>query len=276
MGAYNSHMWKMLTGLAVLLAVATAAAAPDRISGDPVIEGVAPQAATPDSGVVAAHATEPTAQAGRSRFALYIERLRIGDGHLYDTIDVLLESNGHTMAGFDLKIAVASDLVEIADIIPGVIYDSCRWEFFHAGPVRDIESKADYPPVLWQIVALAEAVPDQVRPRCYGLDRTASLLRIVFAGASREILTDTAVPLFFFWEDCTDNTISGRTGDTMFVSAAIFDYIGDQLPESRGLFPTRRGTPQQCISPAQAGRILRELDLHNGGVRFRFAADTIR
>ncbi len=208
------------------------------------------------------------------RFALHIERIEINDGHLNDTLDIMFESNGHTLAGFDLKLGVASNLIDILDILPGEIYDSCRWEYFFSGPSRNPAPSPDNPPVLWQAVALAEAVPDKQRPACYGFDRPASLLRVIVAGASREIFTDTTVPIFFFWEDCTDNTISGTSGDTIFVSGAVYDYVGDELPEPKGLFPSRRGAPQQCISPAQAGRILRDLELHNGGVTFRFVFDT--
>jgi hypothetical protein len=209
-----------------------------------------------------------------SRFALYVDRLEINDGHLHDTLDVMFAANGNSLAGFDLKLAASSDLIEVLDIQPGEIYDSCQWEYFYAGPVRNLGDKSDYPPVLWQAVALAEAVPDQERPECYGFDRPASLLRIIVAGATREILEDTTIPLFFFWEDCTDNTISGKSGDTIFVSASVYDYFGDELPDPKNLFPTRRGSPQQCISPEQSGRILREVDLHNGGITFRYVFDT--
>ncbi len=197
-----------------------------------------------------------------------IERMLVTNQRLHDTLLVTLQANGQSLAGFDFKIGIDNPLVDIIAILPGEIYDSCRWEYFTARQVNTSD-KEPYPPILWQVVALAELIPDEEQPLCHGLNRKASLLKLVVSNEHVLNVPDTAVPIFFFWEDCGDNSISSRSGNTLLLSKQVFDYFGAVPPQSRGIFPTRSGAPSQCINPGSRNKPVRKIEFHNGGIEFR-------
>ncbi|MCK4461677.1 MAG: hypothetical protein KAW46_07715 [candidate division Zixibacteria bacterium] len=215
-----------------------------------------------DSSVVLPQEAEDTAN-----FVVSIERLTVHRGRILDTLDITLESGGNLLAALDLRLALESRFVEILEILPGEILDSCSWEFFNAqaeeGSVRE-----NYPRSLWHVVALAELIPDETRPHCYGIGRRASLLRLVISSEHVDLVPDGTAAIFFFWESCSDNSIAGVTGNMLSLSAKLYDYypVGDY--ESDALFPTRLGAPEQCIDPSVKNPPRRCIEFHNGGVEF--------
>lgn len=203
---------------------------------------------------------------------LKISRMQVNNMELFDTLYVSLKSDGTPIAGFDFKIGFNSQLIDIVDILPGEIYDSCQWEYFNAHRISTLE-KENSPVVLWQTVALAEVIPDQVRPLCFGFEREASLLKIILSNAHVMEMPDTVIPIYFYWEDCTDNTISGQTGTILMISKHVRDYFGTQDKDETAIFPNRTGAPQQCVDPGLANKPLRLIEFHNGGVEFEFKID---
>ena len=201
-----------------------------------------------------------------------IGRLQIDNMELYDTLYINLKSDGTPIAGFDFKIGINSHLIDIVEILPGEIYDSCQWEYFNVHQVNTTDNE-NSPAVLWQMVALAEVVPDQVRPLCFGFKREASLLKIILSNAHVMEMPDTTIPIFFYWEDCTDNTLSGQTGTILMISKLVRDYFGSQDKEETAIFPNRIGAPQQCVDPGAINKPLRWIEFHNGGVEFEFKID---
>jgi len=197
-----------------------------------------------------------------------IERLTVEDMKLDDTLLIMLKSTGMPLAGFDFKFGINNPMVDIVEILPGEIYDSCRWGYFNTHQINTTY-RDDYPPILWQAVALAEVVSDTIKPLCFGFERKASLLKLVVSNEHVLNQPDTTVPIFFFWEDCTDNTISGRTGNILLISRQVFDYFGRKTQKSSKLFPNRTGAPNQCINPAMDNHPRRRIILHNGGIKFR-------
>ena len=220
------------------------------------------QQSSEDSSVVLPQEAEDTAN-----FVLSIERLTVHRGRILDTLDITLESGGNLLAAFDLRLALESRFVEILEILPGEILDSCSWEFFNAradeGNARD-----NFPRSMWHVVALAELIPDETRPHCYGIGRRASLLRLVISSEHVDLVPDGTAAIFFFWESCSDNSIAGVTGNMLSLSAKLYDYysVGDY--ESDALFPTRLGAPEQCIDPSVKNSPRRCIEFHNGGVEF--------
>ncbi|MEA2030741.1 MAG: hypothetical protein U9N55_03995 [candidate division Zixibacteria bacterium] len=197
-----------------------------------------------------------------------IEQLTVDDMKLDDTLLIMLKSTGTSLAGFDFKFGINNPMVDIVEILPGEIYDSCRWEYFNAHQINTTHRDDDYPPILWQAVALAEVVSDTTKPLCFGFESEASLLKLVLSNEHVLNQPDTTVPIFFFWEDCTDNTISGRTGNVLLISRQVFDYFREKPPRSSKLFPNRTGAPNQCIDPARDNHPRRRIILHNGGIKF--------
>lgn len=202
-----------------------------------------------------------------SNFVVTIERMTINTGRILDTLDITLEAGNNYLAGFDFRVAVQSEFVEILKILRGEIMDSCSWEFFNAKPVEPA-GRENYPRSVWHVVALAELIPDETRPACFGFTRSASLVRLVLSSEHVDLVPDTTAAIYFFWERCSDNSIAGIRGDTLSMSDQIYDYYPVHDYETEGTFPTRLGAPMQCIDPTARNRPIRRIDFHNGGVEF--------
>ncbi|PWB74490.1 hypothetical protein C3F09_03930 [candidate division GN15 bacterium] len=203
-----------------------------------------------------------------SHVLVRVQRLSVSGRPVNDTLLVTLQTAGRTIAGFDLKIATVSPYIRIADIFPGEIEDSCRWEYFSAkeAPVRDEPGR---PRSIWQAVALAQTISDPKKPKCYGFDREASILKIVVSNSHVLQMPETTAALFFWWEDCTDNVLSGPSGEQLFMSRNVLDYYPVDIAETEGVFPNHKGALRQCVSPRSANRPKRLVVFHNGGVEWR-------
>jgi hypothetical protein len=214
------------------------------------------------------HLTDTSTVGYSPRYVVAIERITVDDMKLHDTLDILLTTNGMELGGFDFKFGMPGSIAEIVEVLPGELIDSCGWEYFHAAPVRT-DTSGRYPDILWQAVGLARMMPSDSEPRCFGSGGPVSLMRLVVSSGEMFVIPDTTIPVFFFWEDCTDNTISGVRGDTISFSSAVIDYFPVDLAEAGGVFPTRFGAPRQCDKPGMAGRNRRQTVFHNGGIEFR-------
>ena len=203
-----------------------------------------------------------------TRYVVSVQRVTVTDMRIDDTLVISLNSFGNPLAGFELKFAVESPFIDIVEVLPGEIYDSCNWEFFNARQI-DTHNKENYPPVIWQAVALADMMPGTDRPACFSFEREASLIKLVVSSEHVARVPDTIAPIFFFWEDCSDNTIAGISGDTLAISARVFDYYNVEYTEKQKLFPTRTGAPKQCIDPNALNKPRRQIEFHNGGVEFK-------
>lgn len=202
------------------------------------------------------------------RVLLSIERAEVSTGRIYDTLDLSVHAFGYPVAGFDIKLAVNSHIIDIVDILPGEVYDSCNWAFFDSRSMPNA-GREGYPAQLWQAIALAETVPGEDGPVCFGFERKASLLRIVVASSPTAMIDDTSVAIYFLWEDCTDNTLADRSGNVLLYSRQVHDYFAVQDRDGEGRFPTRHGAPKSCVDLGANNPPIRRISLHNGGVAFR-------
>jgi hypothetical protein len=207
------------------------------------------------------------------KFIVRCDRVTVDDMQADDTLVVTLESRGKSIAGFDFKFGTDSRFITIADVLPGTVYDSCGWEYFHA---RQLDAKPDRPASLWQVVALSKMTPDTTRPACLLTEGKVALLKIVVRNAHPgEPVPDTAAPIFFYWEGCTDNVLSDASGSSMLISDKVFDYLGSDVTGSSKLFPTRTGAAHQCIKPGAVNAPKRAIEFHNGGIRFALNTDPL-
>ncbi len=201
------------------------------------------------------------------RYVLQIERLETTRRSLLDTLDVTLETFGHTVAAFGLKIGSTHPAVDIIGILPGALVDTCGWDFFRADRV-DTKSEANMPRTLWKAVALSKTTPDTTRPDCVGFRSKITIARLIVATPPSARFTDTLAPLFFYWEDCRDNALSDASGQSLMFSSRVFDYLPVPLADKPDVFPTRLGTPTQCIKVNAVNPPRRTVEFHNGGVLF--------
>lgn len=203
-----------------------------------------------------------------ARYLVRIRRTETPPINVAETLDVTVETYGWPFAACALKIGTNSPYVDIVGILKGEIIDSCHWEYFRADRVKT-EDKPRYPKSLWSVIALSKFSPDTSKPVCLGLNREASILRLIVVSAPSVPIRDSAAAIFFLWEDCRDNTLSDSTGAVLLISQQIFDYYDSGLTQAGDAFPTRLGTPDQCINPRLQNHPRRKIEFHNGGLSFK-------
>ncbi|MCX6833582.1 MAG: hypothetical protein NTW07_00360, partial [candidate division Zixibacteria bacterium] len=212
-----------------------------------------------------------SAQAGLSsqkHCVIQISSLLVDDMKLDDTLDLTVEANGIEIGGCVFKLAVANNIVDIVDILPGELVDSCRWDMFDAHQITTNDEAA--PREVWQITTLTQGVSGRKKPVCFGFDRPAVLARLVVSSAHRPSVADTTAEIFFYWESCRDNILSSREGASVLVSDTVLDVVPAIYTTERGTFPTRYGSPANCVSPRAKYPPRRLVDFRNGGVTFKF------
>ena len=203
--------------------------------------------------------------ADRPYYKITIETESYFLGQLIDTVDISIESSGKPIGGVDIKIGFDSPALEIIEIIPGEIPDSCGWKFFNTRDVS-FNSSAETPIGVWQILAMAEFGGDTVSAVCYGFDRKASIAKLVIHvdSSKLDLETDSILQIFFYWEDCGDNTVTNISGDSLYLS-----LISANEKDTLRVLPSRIGAPASCINPKAQNKPVRGVEFQSGGVRIR-------
>jgi hypothetical protein len=91
-------------------------------------------------------------------------------------------------------------------------------------------------------------------------------------------------PIRWCWVDCGDNVLSSGEGDTLYISANVYDFANsdpDNLLNGRAnitggdqSFPTLTGAPDVCDVRTEKGSPERFVDFKNGGIKI-VCADSI-
>lgn len=209
-----------------------------------------------------------------SQIIISIDSVTSGFDFNQDTVDIILTNFGQPIAGFDLKIGINSHAFNILEVLPGEIPDSCQWETFNAKSSLGGNWEGA-PRAVWQILGLAEFMPDSVRPLCYGFDRPASIARLVVELDSihARTLSHNFLPIYFLWEDCTDNTVTNVRGDSLMMSISVDGISYSDSTGTAFRLPSRYGSPASCIKPKAKNKPVRKLVFENGGVRVGTVVD---
>lgn len=182
------------------------------------------------------------------------------------------------MGGVDLKFGFDSDLFEIVTIIQGKIPDSCGWKIFNSREAVETE-KEGMPQSMWQILAMAEFGPDSLRPVCFSINQPSSLARLIVRLDTSKFRTpflDTIIPIYFLWADCTDNTVTNGSGDSLFISESV-DELHSTDPSVLGArFPTSLGASSKCINSRAQNPPMRMIAFKNGGVHITNSPDSTK
>lgn len=201
-------------------------------------------------------------------YVIRIDSVTTDGGKLADTVDIFIDAYGSGIAAFSLKIATDYYGLDIIEILPGEFTTACKWKMFSP---RELTlrsgSSAPGPAELWQITALANIDPNADTAVCYELDHPATLARLVvmMSGFSSEI----AAPIFFYWESCRDNLVSDLAGASIIISDSVVDRLPITLATERNAFPTRYGTPDECVSTRARVAPQRRVVFINGGIEYR-------
>ncbi len=187
-------------------------------------------------------------------FAVRVERVELarpGD-HVFVTIGVNDPSGSFLMGGFDFTVRYDSNLV-FAGAQPGQLLNLCHWEYFTFQPrgIREV-----------QVSAIADIANGSSHPDCYGAS-AADLADLAFDIPLDINLYGKFLPVRLIWNDCGDNAISSRYGDTLYTSDQVFHFDGYREYEITrdSAFPSYFGAPSSCGNDSA-----RILDFYNGGV----------
>jgi hypothetical protein len=194
-------------------------------------------------------------------------------------VDVTMQGRPIIFGGFDFLIAYDASAMSPLGVSEGQLYPDCQWEYFTYRFGANGNCGNACPSGLIKITGVAETNNGPYHPTCLGPSTTdtTQLASICFLVSNDRTLECQFAPIRFFWVDCSDNTLSSKWGDSLFVSDEIYDY-DNSIAINDGLagFPTFFGAQNACISNPLPGKppAARCLNLYNGGIDI-ICADSI-
>ncbi len=207
---------------------------------------------------------QASSEEAKQKYRISIDQKELFRDFDFDTLLIEINPPSVEFKGYALKVAVQTQFFNIDNIITGDFYNDCRWEFFNARPIVSDFSAENYLQV-WQIIGLAEIIPDSTSPKCFSSGNKTSLAKICISRNQFAQPTDSIIPLFFLWEDCSDNTISGMSGNNLFVSDKVFQYYKNQPQFQLNKFPTTQGIPANCTKASALNAPVKGIEFFNGG-----------
>jgi hypothetical protein len=174
------------------------------------------------------------------------------------------------MGGFDFLVEYDASALNFLSADRGTLLDECGWEYFQYrfGPNGNCGTGV-CPSGKLRVVALAETNNGAAHPSCFSSAVNGQLVSLNFYVTNDRTLECQYVPIRFCWYDCGDNTISSRTGDSLFISRYVFDYsTGLDMADPTADFPSLFGANEVCDTALEDGKPdpLRKIDFFNGGV----------
>jgi len=208
------------------------------------------------------------------KFNVTIEKIHHQlQGH-YTQVSITLDPDyeSEPMGGYDFLIAYDASALAFISATPGQLLVDCGWEYFtyRFGPFGNCGPNA-CPSGLLRLVAIAETNNGPNHPDCYtSLDGTELAVMEFFVTNDRTFEC-MFIPIYFYWFDCGDNTISSQYGDTLFLDQEVWWYGCDQDPHQFEVtdhdygLPGAFGVPDECLV-GDKEYPLRGIDFFGGGV----------
>ncbi len=199
----------------------------------------------------------------------------------HEFVSVTFASGMYEMGGFDFLIAYDASALTFMEATSGQLLEDCGWEYFtyRYGPFGNCGDAC--PSGLLRIIAVADMNNGPNHPSCFGPPEfdydPYEVAELKFLVTDDRTFECTYVPIRFFWMDCGDNTISSKSGDTLFVSDHVYDFEGTEVTDPTYGFPTYFGIQKECFDSslwyidAETGDTVYKVPLpliafHNGGI----------
>ncbi|RME28033.1 MAG: T9SS C-terminal target domain-containing protein, partial [Candidatus Zixiibacteriota bacterium] len=192
----------------------------------------------------------------------------------YATVAVTIDRLDFDIGGFDFLIKYDNSALSFSGADPGAMLDNCGWEYFtyRNGAFGNCGIGCASDKV--RLVAVAEQNDGPGHPTCLNPTAAGSnvLATMSFLVSNDRTLECQYVPIRFCWLDCGDNTLSDPKGDTLYISSAVYDYVGANgndsyvdITDFTVDFPSITGAPNGCgagykVAPQRC------LELYNGGI----------
>lgn len=190
------------------------------------------------------------------------------------TVPIYFTGNTRPFGGFDFLLAYDPDQLKSPRVTLGDYFADCGWEYFTyqlaseycgsgcpTGHIRIIGQAdvADGTP--FEFDCLAAADPDEI------------VFNLEFTVVREYDNQGSFLPVRFLWQTCDDNIIIGQNGDSLFLSAQIFncDYLDGQAMYSGVAagdweLPSLLGAPEACLAGSGQSTVTPAIDYYNGGV----------
>ncbi len=178
-------------------------------------------------------------------------------GH-YANVAVTVENTELEMGGFDFLIAYDASALAFTEAEPGQLLEDCDWEYFTYRYGVHGNCGDACPSGLLRIIAIAEINNGPNHPSCYGppdID-PHELATLTFFVTNDRTYDCQYAPIYFFWDDCNDNSISSVDGQILYIDLAIYDFEynliwneddDDEFPEDERI--PFVGAPDYCLNP---------------------------
>lgn len=159
--------------------------------------------------------------------------------------------------GFDLLISYDTAAVTFVSGDAGQLLQDCEWEYFEVR--NDVDG-------LIRVVTIADINNGPQHPVCYLDSVDGELASLTFNVKIGSWLECDAYPLRFYWDDCGDNAATDSLGDSLFLSARVWDPFSAGYIEQDGDLPTIHGAPDSCLAMGGDTPPGRLVDFFNGYV----------
>jgi len=177
---------------------------------------------------------------------------------------------GPEFGGFEFLIHYEPQLLTMVGAEPGELLDSSAWEYF------SYQTESLAPGVVAiRLTAVADVAGNGEQPSSYLAGMTGTLARLQFLAATNPDIMCYFFPVNFYWAECSDNSLTAPSGDSLFVAFDVEDYYEWDPPVPPTSLPSSYGLPDSCLAGPIAGATPgRQLSFRHGGVDF-FCTDTV-
>jgi len=164
------------------------------------------------------------------------------------------------IGGFELYFVYDSAL-SLNSVQMGQLLEDCGWEYFTYYLISTYGVK---------IIAIADVNNGASHPSCFA-STSGELARVYFNVVNPAEYGCDSVPYRWRWYSCSNNTLSSKYGDTLFLSDSVYEYVGGYLFNiTKDLpFPNESGAPGECVG--DGGSPLRLVDFYQGFLDTVFA-----
>jgi hypothetical protein len=199
----------------------------------------------------------------QSPFEIQIEKAHnVMPGHL-TTVDIKFNGGTYEMAGFDFLISFDEKVLSFVDADAGEFFNRCGWGLY-SYRYNDVDgSMANVSTGYIRLIGSANA-ENADDPECFLPTAGETLVSMIFkmtAGCKHRC---QSVPLRFYWNDCSDNTILLRSGNTLAMSRMVYDHNGTVLTQTKYELPGIFGAPNNCFEGGPPDQT-RLIDFYSGG-----------
>ena len=174
----------------------------------------------------------PTVVIGKSHLPRWPDKASI-------PIEFYFKSTLFSLTEFNFKLAYDARLLNLMQVIPGDLYDSCNWEYFTYRIPDQAGCGEVCPSGRIQIQGIADLVGHRNNYATLDESKTCltlpaarmSIVELEFQGPSLNSHDGCeGVPLQFWWENCDDNTLRyNYSGDEFMLSERVFDNCNPHL-----------------------------------------------